>query len=202
MTEAFGARWRAWMTDAQSPGRSPMHTDPWAAAGALLPTFIVTFATLVIACEMRGIALFWPADAIVVTLLLQMPVRSWWKGLIAGGFGLVAARMVVGCPLPTALSLSAINLLEILVCVWTFMALTRAQPDLKRPSHLVAFVVSAGGLAPLSSALCAAWYFSRYRHEAFLPDMESWYRGDALGLVVATPLLLMASRLFWRPRAS
>ncbi len=190
------------MTDARSLGASPIHTDPWAAAGALLPTFMVTFATLVIACEMRGIALFWPADAVVVTLLLQTPVRSWWKGVIAGGFGLVAARIVAGCSLATALSLSAINLLEILVCVSTFMALTRARPDLTRPSHLAAFMASAGALAPLSSALCAAWYFSRFRHEPFLPDMEAWYRGDALGLLVATPLLMIASRLVWWTRAS
>lgn len=187
------------MADLQVPFRSPTGAqDSWAAAGALLPTFMVTFATLVIACEVPGIAPFWPADAVVLTLLLQTPARAWWKGLLTGGFGLVAARVVVGSPFPLALTLSGLNLMEILICASALAVLTRERLDLKRPAHLAAFFVSAGALAPLSSAFCAAWLLSQSRHEPFLPDMATWYRANALGLVVATPLLLTISRFLSR----
>lgn len=171
---------------------------PWAAAGALLPTFVVTFATLVIACEIQGIAPFWPANAVVVTLLLQTPMRGWWKGVLAGGLGLIAARLLVGCSPLTALTLSAINLMEVLICAFALAAVARGQVDWKRPAHLAAFVLAAGFLAPLSSAACAAWYLSQSRHDAFLPDLTAWYLGDACGLIVATPILLAGSVFFWR----
>lgn len=187
------------MADPKIPIRSMGGADdPMVAAGVLLPTFLVTYATLVIACESPRIACFWPANAVVLSLLLQMPARTWWKVTLPGGLGLVAARLVAGCALPMTLSLSAINLMEILLCASALRAFLLERLELKRPTHLAAFLLSAGALAPLSSAACAAGLLSQSRHEPFLPDMASWYIGDALGLVVATPFLLMLSRSIWR----
>ena len=180
-----------------SPGAPPASTvilqteDPWLPAVGIFPTFLVAFATLLFACERHPIAGVWFADAVVVALLLQMRPRDRWKALAAGVSGLVWARLMVGCPLLTASVFSAINGLEILVCSSLISLTTRNAFDPARPAHWLSFLAVAGVAAPVSAALLAGWFLSAARGAPFVPSVGSWYAGDAIGLVVATPMLVM-----------
>jgi len=182
---------------ATSNTATPGAADPWVAACLVLPTYLAAFATLVLACETCNISLFWPADGVVLTLLLQAPTRNWWQGLLAGGVGLVCARMVAGCSVSHALILSAINVFEVFICAAAFRAVAGGRIDLRRPRQMLAFLLIAGILAPAAAAI-AAGGFAVARGEPFAPTAISWYAGDAFGLVVMTPILLLASALISR----
>jgi len=172
--------------------------DPWIAAGLVLPTYLAAFATLVLACETCSISFFWPADGVVLALLLQIPVRNWWQALLGGGVGLISARMVAGCTVSHALILSAINLMEVLACASALRAIVGLRIDLRQPRQMLAFLLVAGFLAPAAAAAVAGGFASYSRGAPFLSTALAWYAGDAFGLVVVTPVLLLASALLSR----
>jgi integral membrane sensor domain MASE1 len=168
--------------------------DPWLPAAAIMPTFLLAYGTLLLACETRRIAVFWPADAVAVALLLHIPMKAWWRGLLAGFTGLVCARLLIGCTPLTALVFSTINLMEVLTCAGLIRWATPHILDLKRPSHLGLFLIAAGLVAPLASAITASGLLAHVRGIPFWPTLTSWYEGDALGLLISTPAILAMAR--------
>jgi integral membrane sensor domain MASE1 len=168
--------------------------DAWLPALVIFPTFLAAFATLLFACERGPIAGFWPADAVMVALILQTRPKDRWKALVAGAGGLVWARLMAGCPLTTVLAFSAINGLEVLVCSSLVSLSTRNAFDPKRLTHWLSFLAAAGVAAPASAALLAGGFLAAVRGASFLASVRSWYAGDALGLVVATPILVMITQ--------
>jgi integral membrane sensor domain MASE1 len=165
------------------------------------PTFLLAFATLLFACEHGSIAQFWPANAVVVALLLQTRPRERWSVLGVGLVALVCARLLVGCPWVTALALSGVNGVEILVCAGLMWLFARRGLDATQPGHWFSFLIAAGLVAPITSALLAGWFLSATRGVSFLPAVSAWYAGDALGLVAMTPIFVAISQVslrLWR----
>ena len=175
--------------------------DPLLPSLGVGPTFLLAFATLVLACEHDTIAGFWPANSVVVALLLQTRMKEWWRALGAGLIALVCARLLAGCPLVTVLVLSAINGVEILACVGLVWLSARKGLDPAQPGHWVGFFIAAGILAPLTSAALAGWFLWTARGLSFFPTVSAWYLGDAIGLVAVTPVLVAISQVslrLWR----
>jgi integral membrane sensor domain MASE1 len=169
--------------------------DPWLPAAAVLPTFLLAFVTLLLTCDDRRVALFWPANAVILALLLQTAARDWWRTLAAGALGFFLAGIIDGDQSVTSALLSASNLLEAALSAVLIRCAIRAEIDLSRPNHLAALFAATAG-APAGSALCAALLLSDRRGEPFGHTFGTWYLGDAAGLVLLTPLLLLASRVF------
>lgn len=175
--------------------------DPWLPSAIVLPTFLVAFATLMLLCEGHRIAIVWPANAVILALLLQTHVRLWWRALAAGALGLVLAAWIDESLSTPTLFLTACNILEISVCAALIYGLIGQTFDLRQPRSLLLFLAAAGVVAPLCSAVCAAWSLQAIRGEPFRATFATWYVGDALGLVVVTPMLLLISasiRRHWR----
>jgi integral membrane sensor domain MASE1 len=175
--------------------------DPLLPSLAVAPTFLLAFATLLFACEQARIAGFWPANAVVVALLLQTPQRERWSTLGAGLVALICARLLVGCPLVTAVALSGVNGVEILVCAGLVWLFARRGLDASQPGHWFSFFIAAGMVAPVTSALLAGWFLSATRGAPFWPAVSAWYAGDALGLVAMTPIFVAISQVslrLWR----
>ena len=178
------------------PARSPAQTfdvraaNPWLPAAVMLPTFLAAFATLLLNSSEGLAAPFWPANALVVALLLMTSVDRWWMGLAAGAGGLAFAAVVDGDVTPTALSLSVGNLLEILVCASLVRLAAGRAPEVSR-ARLLALLFAAGALAPACSATYAATLLAMGRGVDFQRAWLAWYAGDALGLMIVTPVLLI-----------
>ena len=172
--------------------------NPWLAATLVLPTFLAAFATLLLACDRAQVAPLWSANAVVAALLMETPRRRWWAGLLAGAVGLFFADVLDGAVSATPLLLSADNLLEILICAGLVRLVAKDQVNLARPSHLAAFLVAAGIVAPACSATIAAPLLHAARGAPFGQAWSAWYAGDASGLVLVTPILLPAWRALAR----
>jgi integral membrane sensor domain MASE1 len=175
--------------------------DPLLPSLGVAPTFLLALATLIIACEHTSIAGFWPANSLVVALLLQTQPKDRWSALCAGLVALLCARLLVGCPLVSALALSGVNGVEILACAGLVRLAVGDRLDAAQPGHWISFFIAAGVVAPITSALFAGWFFSEARGAPFLPTVSAWYAGDAIGLVVMTPLALAVCQVslrLWR----
>ncbi len=64
--------------------------------------------------------------------------------------------------------------------------------SLTRPRSLIAFLLSAGVIAPAVSAAAAATVLRRVAGAPFGPAFQHWFLADALGLLVVAPILLTA----------
>jgi len=159
---------------------------------ALVATGVFALASVSLAAprEVGQLAAVWPANALVLALLLRADRASWGKTLIAGLLGNLAAQLVFGTPAVAARVLPLANTLEILICAQLMLRLTGPRTDLTRPAHLWAFVLSAGLAAPLASATLAASVLRFGHGEPFARSLVSWWATDALGLLIVTPALL------------
>ena len=182
-----------------------MHTDNGLGAGTGIaagkPSALATIATaagvlalayasLVFTRDIGRIAAVWPANAVVVAILLRTASPSRWRFLVAGVLGIVGANLLFGDPVARAFELSACNGLEIGLCAGLLRRISGARIDLRRQSHLVWFLAVAGLLAPLASATCAALVLALSPATPFLNTVVAWYAPDALGLLIVTPTLL------------
>ncbi len=152
--------------------------------------FLLALACLEFTREVGRVAAVWPVNAIVVAATLRGARRVWPRYLLAGLAGNLAADLFVGDSLTTALELTACNSLEIAICVGLARRLIGQEIDLGRQRDLILFLFTAGGVAPLSAAVCAVLTLSHLRVAPVLPTLFGWYAPDALGLLIVTPALL------------
>ncbi|MFF9573153.1 MASE1 domain-containing protein [Streptomyces sp. NPDC014685] len=137
----------------------------------------------------------WPATGIAMAALLVFGVRV-WPGIALGAF------VVNGAIDPSPVSVPLITAGNTLAPVCSLLMLRRVgfHKDLDRLRDALALVflgalagtlisASAGsGALVLSGALPAA---------EFWPTWLVWWTGDAMGIMVVTPLLLAARRARW-----
>lgn len=160
----------------------------WAAAGLL---YFLAACIGIRMGETPGDANFlWPANGLLLAILLLSPRPTWSGYLIAGLLASLFAHTFF--PLYEGLNwiFSFANVIEILIAATLLVQPGSMRPDLSQPRMLGRFVLFGILLAPLSSAVLVALL----RWMAGLPaDATSfwrWYLGDALGIAIMTPLLL------------
>ena len=156
---------------------------------------------LLLAFAAEQVTVVWPPTGIALAALLLIG-RAAAPGIWLGA---LAANFTIGEPLITALGIATGNTLEALTAVWLLrrVGFNRA---LERLRDVLALLGLGAGLAPAVSAtlgvtsLCATgvqpW-------SAFGALWRVWWLGDAMGVVLAGPVVLTwarARRLGW-PRA-
>ncbi|MFF3018996.1 MASE1 domain-containing protein [Streptomyces sp. NPDC057939] len=135
----------------------------------------------------------WPPTGIALACLLWLGLRV-WPGIALGAFLVIRS---LGSEDPVGLVIVAGNTLAP-VCAALMLRRVGFRRDLDRLRDGVALVF-LGGLAPmLISATVGAWLLV-FTHS--LPDSGfwtvwwTWWAGDAMGVLVLTPLLLVAHKV-------
>ncbi|MFF4318198.1 MASE1 domain-containing protein [Streptomyces sp. NPDC001568] len=135
----------------------------------------------------------WPPTGIALACLLWQGLRV-WPGIALGAFLVIRS---LGSEDPVGLVIVAGNTLAP-VCAALMLRRAGFRRDLDRLRDGVALVF-LGGLAPmLISATVGAWLLV-FTHS--LPDSGfwtvwwTWWAGDAMGVLVLTPLLLVAHKV-------
>ncbi len=169
------------------PGRNALLLRQSVLAAAY---FISALLALVLTGEPGRVASVWIANALVVTVLLKKPASAWLGWLVAGLLGNLAANLLTGdAPLP-ALLLGLCNTIEIvLVCVLTSFGNKREETDLTEFKFLARFLfvgvlIGSAVASYLASVTVSAFYGIPIR-----PVFLTWFRSDALGLLITAPLL-------------
>lgn len=166
----------------------------WYAAIAVL-----IFAVSVLGDELtRGtgrIPTIWISNGVLLCFVLRAIQAKRTLGevlaiLAAGYIGNVAADLVAGDPLTTALSISFANIVEAGVCA-AILRSTGIPLDFTRPKLLMVFCLVALVPAPLVSGLLAAGYLVLIQGADAFDVLRVWYPADALGLIIVTPPLMV-----------
>jgi signal transduction histidine kinase/integral membrane sensor domain MASE1 len=147
---------------------------------------------LLLAFAAEQVTVVWPPTGIALAALLLIG-RAATPGIWLGA---LAANLTIGEPLITALGIATGNTLEALAAVWLLqkVGFNRA---LERLRDVLALLGLGAGLAPAVSAtlgvtsLCAtgvqAW-------SSFGSLWRVWWLGDAMGVVLAAPVVLTWAR--------
>jgi PAS domain S-box-containing protein len=130
----------------------------------------------------------WPANGLLLAVLLKARPRHWPAFLLCGFTATIAANLLTGeQPFLTA-GLPFCDTIEILLAaavLWKFCA----HPfDLQRRRTLFNFVLFGVVLAPLASAALAVLFVSSFSPgPGWLHSIYAWFVADALGIATATP---------------
>ena len=155
-----------------------------------LSVFGLSWAAITYAREYGDITAMWPANAVIVAALLRADLRRWPLILIASVCGLRAGAYAAGATAWAALPLNLCDTLDALICAAGMRRLVGRDIDLTRARDLFVFVVLAGAVAPLISALPAAWTIETLRPGHYFKYFAEWCGSTGLGVLVLTPAMM------------
>ncbi len=171
------------------PGKATPRIIPMTYVAGFL-YFLLAVSTISLTSNGKDIAAVWPANAVLVALMIQTQRRAWPAILVAGILANVAANMVTRGSASGPFLFGIANMVEVFIAAWGIYGTASDGGIMRRTDSMSRFLLWAGFLAPgCSSVLGAgtAWYAF---DQPFRASMETWYFSDALGLVVFTPFFV------------
>ncbi|MDO9106368.1 MAG: diguanylate cyclase [Methylovulum sp.] len=137
-----------------------------------------------------GIALFWPANAVLLAALLLRPAREWWCLAAA----IVPAELCADMPtfsFTQALWFGGVNITEAVFAAALLRATAGAEFSFARLRNVALFgllaVIVAAGMASLLGA--AVYALTVGDKVAYWSLWRIWWFGDGLGLLIVTPVI-------------
>ncbi|MFD1612204.1 diguanylate cyclase [Sphingomonas tabacisoli] len=171
----------------------------WAAAAIVgLAHFAAAWASLALTRWSNGLASVWLPNAILLAYLLLTHRRRWPAACAAVFVSGTVANWAGGAPFELALLFGATNAGEPLI-VLAMLRAGQMPADIERLSDLMRFVLGTV-LACALSATLAAGAMSYALGAQFSYAWMSWFVSAGLGLLIATPILLIGYR-HWRLRS-
>ncbi|WP_411976981.1 MASE1 domain-containing protein [Streptomyces solicathayae] len=142
----------------------------------------------------------WPPTGVALAALLLLGLRV-WPGIAIGAF---LVNVFLG---PSVVAVLAITAGNALAPVCAFLMLRRAgfQAGLERLRDVMALIflgALAGMLISSTIGTSALVLSGAVDAGAFWSTWSVWWTGDAMGILVVTPLLLVLRRARWPVRAS
>ncbi|NRP18650.1 Diguanylate cyclase DosC [Ensifer adhaerens] len=161
------------------------------------PLWIAGLGLVVFAACLLGIfsrpfgmlASVWPANAILLGLLVRHPSLSTPTAWICAALAYLMADLLTGSSLGAAVALNAANLIGVGVGYILFMRLSTEHRHLRRPlAVLYMFSISAiaGASASIVGALAVAHYFG----EPISRALVAWLTTELVNYVVILPVFL------------
>ena len=168
---------------------------PWQALARALMIIggiaLVCFLSIRLTPPNDRLAVIWPANGVVLGLLLTTRSRQWTRVLGLALVGNLIANVLAGDPWPTALMLAPCNSLEIVVAALGCRSASVSRRQFGEPAWVARFALFAVGLAPLVASTVAATVLHLGTHAPFFPTVLSWYSADALGIAMFAPVTMV-----------
>lgn len=139
------------------------------------------------------IAPIWPANGVLLAVLLRNAPRVWPAALAAGFIGIGAGGMLNGGAAHSSFALALCDLVEVGLSAFAIKAIIRGPPDLSR----MRFVAVGGAVALVSAAVGAVGagvVLDWLGRGQILTSALIWTLANGLGQMTAAPIVL-ASRL-------
>lgn len=145
------------------------------------------------------VAAVWLPNAILLAFVLRRPPRDLLPALALAFLTNVFANIMAGDGPRFALPLAAANSLEVLAATLLIRRYCAKQPDLSELRQLIAFMPIAGVIAPALSSIVAGFALAQNGDAFDFSVALLWLVTDGLGLLIATPSLLIAADHWRRP---
>jgi hypothetical protein len=145
--------------------------------------------------------IFWPPAGIFVAALLLTPRDSWPWWIAAGCLAELTCNAIwFHSAIPFALIYFGANALVAVTAAWLIGRVVGKPFRLETLEEVAAFVALGAGVAPMISATVIATTDALLGKHSFWTAWPLVWLGDATGLLVSTPLTLVAVRA-WQDRA-
>ncbi|KQT34883.1 hypothetical protein ASG29_01640 [Sphingomonas sp. Leaf412] len=166
------------------------HANAWTAPlGAALGYFALATATIVLTSDGRSHATVWPADAVVLALLLTRPRATWPAILWAGWLANLAANIATRGWGPWLVLYGAINMAQVLFAAHMLRRHRWEGGLLADGASLTRFILWAGLAAPAMGGTLGAIAGAINFGTPLAPSALRWFASSALGLLILTPFL-------------
>jgi PAS domain S-box-containing protein len=143
---------------------------------------------------------FWPPAGIFVATLLLNPKPTWpWWALAGCCAELTCNALWFHNPFLPSLVYFCANALEALTAAWLVTRYVGRPFRLESLEEVAAFVVLAAGVAPAVGATVGSAMVVWSGKMPFSTAWPLWWLGDGTGLLISTPLTLVAVQV-WRDR--
>lgn len=164
---------------------------PGAIDFVLLPVLYYVGAKLGMLTVMpEGMAILWLPNSALLAALLRFHARRYVL------FAALAIAAEIAADLPTFSPIEALlfGLTNVMEATVAYLLLARGHFDARFSTlgDLLKFVLAGPVTGALAAAFCGAAIYSHFRgtETSFLEFLRIWWFGDALGLMIFTPLLL------------
>ncbi|MDE1918350.1 MAG: sensor domain-containing diguanylate cyclase [Sphingomonadales bacterium] len=171
-----------------TPETARHHSMLWLTSAALY--FLLAAATIRLTSNGRDIATLWPANAVLLALLLTHARSSWIGILTAGVLANSAANIVTRGAIAGPLVYGLSNVLEVVVAALLFGRRAPLTPILGSSRMVGRFLLVCGLIAPSISGFFGAMTAWLAFAQPFAQAFRTWLISDALGLLIFTPVFL------------
>ncbi len=152
--------------------------------------FLAARAAVLLTVQPESTAIVWPPNGVLLAALIYFGMRGYW---VFASLTIVA-EAIADAPAFTLLESVLFGLVNVTEATVACLILIRWRfsPRFTAPSDVVKFVAAAPLIAALIAASLAAAVntFVRGGAASYLEFLRIWWLGDAVGLVIVTPLLL------------
>lgn len=156
--------------------------------GAAVLHCALSALTMLFGSKGNGIATVWPANAVLVAMLLAQ-VQPRWGAVLAGGFiGNMGIGVATGVPALASLAYGVTNMGEVGLAALLLRRLLGDHAMLASPATVGRFILVAGMVAPALSAIGGALIAAHFFGQDFLTSYRIWMWSDGLGLLIFTPI--------------
>ena len=156
---------------------------------ALVAYFIVGMVGLAVPFTSGNVSPVWPASGIAFGAILLVGYRI-WPAIAVGAF---LVNSLTPIPSVAALGIAVGNTIGPLIGAWLLRRFTSFQPSLTHLRDILGFIVFAalGGTALSATVGCLTLSLTPVNPwSSFGVAWLIWYLGDAMGVLIVTPLLL------------
>ena len=160
-------------------------------AALIFAAFLLSCSLAVALSRLTGaFAVVWPADAIVLGILLLSQPREWPACILAAGAGNTATILLAGDGPLTAFGFAASNMTELLVAASVLQCFRAPSGWLASVRSLMVLLGVAGVLAPTLGASISGAVIHFSFHAPYLSVWRNRLIADTVGMLVIVPLLL------------
>lgn len=152
-----------------------------------------------------GIAVLWPANAVLLSAFLLLPRSQWWLLAVVA----FCAELIVSSatfPVWSAAGFGVVNVSESMLAAFLILRWSGTPFAFDRINNAARFLLFGPVLASAAAAVPGALIYVALQQDAgaFLSHWRLWWFGDALGLLLLTPLLIGVIRYVqnWPPAIS
>lgn len=140
------------------------------------------------------LATFWPANAVMLGLLMRMPGAAGPMAWGAGAAGFMAADLLTGSPLAKALILNGANMISIAVTYAVYTRSPAGRTGLRAPASMLYLLLAAaagGAAAGMMGGIANPMLFGG----GVLDGWTFWFATELVNYVTILPVILSAPAL-------